>query len=290
MRPRPLGVAMIWMRSSALKRSVQDLVKRGAGLAAMALLMPALVASCSSFNKDETAGMATDKLYEEARDDASNGNWDRAAKLYERLEARTAGTPMAQQATLDLAYAYFKGGEKAQAQSTIERFIKLNPSSPAIDYAYYLQGLINFNENLGLLGSLAGQDLSERDQQASKDAYQSFRQLVTLYPQSRYAPDAALRMNYIVNTLAQYEVHVARYYYKRRAYIAAANRAQNAVQEFQKSPAVEEALYIMAMSYDQLGLPQLRDDAQRVLVQNFPESKFVKDGLVAPSKPWWQVW
>lgn len=284
---------MMWMRSSASSRSAQDLVGHGArawaravGLAAMAVLM----ASCGSLEKDETAGMATDKLYEEARDDASNGNWDRAAKLYERVEARAAGTPLAQQATLDLAYAYYKGGEKAQAQSTIDRFIKLNPSSPAIDYAYYLQGLINFNENLGLLGSLAGQDLSERDQQASKDAYQSFRQLVTQFPQSRYASDAALRMNYIVNTLAQYEVHVARYYYKRRAYIAAANRAQQAVQEFQRSPAVEEALYIMAMSYDQLGLPQLRDDAQRVLSQNFPESRFLKDGLVAAPKAWWQLW
>jgi len=271
----------------------QDLLERGARgfIRAVALTAMAVVlAACSSLGKDETAGMSTDKLYEEAKDDAATGNWDRAAKLYERLEARAAGTPLAQQATLNLAYAYYKGAEKAQAQATIDRFIKLNPSSPAIDYAYYLQGLINFNENLGLLGSLAGQDLSERDQQAAKDAYQSFRQLVTQFPQSRYAPDAALRMNYIVNTLAQYEVHVARYYYKRRAYIAAANRAQKAVQEFQRSPAVEEALYIMAMSYDQLGLPQLRDDAQRVLAQSFPESKFIKDGIVAPAKSWWQVW
>jgi outer membrane protein assembly factor BamD len=247
------------------------------------------LAGCGT-SPDDTTGMATAKLYEEAREEAASGNWERAAKLYEKLEARTAGTPLAQQASIELAYAQFKSGEKAAALATIERFIKLNPSSPGLDYAYYLQGLINFNENLGLLGSLARQDLSERDQQASRDAYQSFRQLVTLFPTSKYAPDATLRMNYIVNSLAQYEVHVARYYYRRGAYVAAANRAKNALQEFSTAPATEEALYIMVRSYDQLALPQLRDDAERVLLANFPDSRYVRDGFVGPAKPWWQVW
>ncbi|WP_428424218.1 outer membrane protein assembly factor BamD [Methylibium sp.] len=245
---------------------------------------------CGSSPKDEFAGMTTDKLYEEARDEAANGNWERAAKLYEKLEARTAGTQQAQQTQIDLAYAYYKTGEKAQALSTIERFIKLHPSSPAIDYAYYLQGLINFNENLGLLGGFARQDLSERDQQAARDAYQSFRQLTLQFPNSKYAPDAQLRMNYIVNTLAAYEVHVARYYFRRGAYVAAANRAQQAVQEFQHSPATEEALYILGISYDKLGLTELRDDAQRVLQKNFPDSRYVTDGFAVTSKPWWQIW
>ena len=257
-----------------------------AALAAATLLL----VGCDTTPKDDTAGKATEKLYEEARDEASVGNWDRASKLYEKLEARAAGTPLAQQAALNLAFAYYKSGEKAQALSTLERFIKLHPSSPALDYAYYLQGLVNFNENVGLLGSLARQDLAERDQQAARDAYQSFRQLVTQFPDSRYASDAALRMNYIVNTLARYEVHVARYYYKRGAYVAAANRAQQAVQEFQRAPATEEALYIMGMSYDRLGLTELRDDAQRVLLQNFPTSRYVKDGFERPEKPWWQLW
>ncbi len=257
-------------------------------LAALALSFG--LAGCSGTPKDADAAKATEKLYEDARDEAANGNWERATKLYEKIEARAAGTQQAQQAQIDLAYAYYKGGEKAQALSTLERFIKLHPSSAALDYAYYLQGLVNFNENLGLLGSLARQDLSERDQQASRDAYQSFRQLTTQFPESKYTPDALLRMSYIVNTLAQYEVHVARYYYRRGAYVAAANRAQQAVQEFQRAPASEEALYIMGLSYDKLGLTQLRDDAQRVLVQNFPESRYVKEGFVSASKPWWQIW
>ena len=255
-------------------------------LAAAALLL----AGCDTTPKDDTAGKATEKLYEGAKEEAGVGNWDRASKLYEKVEARAAGTPLAQQASLDLAYAYYKGGEKAQALSTLERFIKLHPSSPALDYAYYLQGLVNFNENLGLLGNLSRQDLAERDQQAARDSYQSFRQLVSQFPESRYADDAALRMNYVVNTLARYEVHVARYYFKRGAYVAAANRAQQAVQEFQRAPATEEALYIMGLSYDKLGLNDLRDDAQRVLLKNFPESRYVKEGFDRPERPWWQLW
>ena len=153
---------------------------------------------------------------------------------------------LAQQAQIERAYYLWKSGEKAQALSTLERFIKLHPTSPALDYALYLQGLVNFNDNIGILGSLASQDLSERDQQASRDSYQSFRQLNEQFPQSPYAEDARVRMSYIVNSLAAYEVHVARYYLRRGAYVAAANRAQQAVQEFQRSPSTEEALVILA--------------------------------------------
>ncbi len=245
---------------------------------------------CGSAPPDKNDTMAIEKLYEDARDDASSGNWERAMKTYEKLEARAAGTPLAQQAQLDLAYAQYKSNEKEKALATLERFIKLNPSSPALDYAFYLQGLVNFNENLGLLGSFARQDLSERDQQASRDSYQSFRQLVNRFPESKYADDSQLRMNYIINSLAAYEVHVARYYYRRGAYLAAANRAQQALQEFQNSPAIEEALYILTLSYERLEMNDLRDDAQRVLASNFPDSRFIKDGFVQTKKAWWQLW
>jgi outer membrane protein assembly factor BamD len=172
----------------------------------------------------------------------------------------------------------------------IERFIRLNPTSPALDYALYLQGLVNFNDRMGFLSGFSRQDLSERDQQASRESYQSFKQLVEQFPRSVYAEDARLRMNYIVNSLANYEVHVARYYFRRGAFVAAANRAQQAVQEFQQSPATEEALFIMAQSYDRLGLTELRDDAERVLKQNFPNSELAARGLSAPQRAWWQFW
>ena len=151
--------------------------------------------------------------------------------------------------------------------------MKLHPASPAIDYALYLKGVINFNDDLGMFAFLTRQDLSERDQKAAKESFESFKELVTRFPESRYTPDARQRMNYIVNSLAQYEVHVARYYYNRGAYLAAINRAQIALADYREVPALEEALYIMVRSYDALGMTQLRDDAQRVLTTNYPEER-----------------
>jgi len=266
-------------------------VVRASGLLVSVLTASWLVAGCGSSPKDETAGWSTDKLYSEAKDEASNGNYERAGKLFERLEGRAAGTLLAQQAEIEHAYVLYKTGEKAQALQLLERFIKLHPTSPAVDYALYLQGLVNFNDNLGLLGNLSRQNLSERDQQASRDAFQSFKQLVEQHPQSRYAEDAQVRMNYITNSLAAYEVHVAGYYFRRGAYVAAVNRAQQTVQEFQQSPSTEEALFIMMRSYDKLGLTQLRDDAQRVLRQNYPASPYLTaEGLSAKQRAWWQFW
>ena len=249
-----------------------------------------VLAACDTTPRDETSKLSPEKIYAEAKEEAAAGNYDKAAKLYERLEGRAAGTVLAQQAQIERAYLLWKTGEKAQALSTLERFLKLHPTSPALDYALYLQGLVNFNDDLGFLGSLAGQDLAERDQQAARDAYQSFKQLVERFPQSPYSDDARQRMNYIVNALAAYEVHVARYYFRRGAYIAAANRAQQTVLEYQQSPSTEEALYIMAQSYDRLGLAQLRDDTDRVLRQNFPNSKVYANGLGNKKSAWWQLW
>ena len=245
---------------------------------------------CDTNPKDNSSNWPPEKLYTEAKEEASAGAYEKAIKLYERLEGRAAGTVLAQQAQLERAYLLWKSSESAQALSVIERFLKLHPTSPAYDYALYLQGLINFNDNLGILGSLAAQDLSERDQQASRDAYQSFRQLTERFPQSSYADDARLRMNYIVNALAAYEVHVARYYFRRGAYVAAANRAQQVVLEFQQSPSTEEALYIMTQSYDRLGLTELRNDADRVLRTSFPNTKVYENGLGNKSTPWWKPW
>jgi outer membrane protein assembly factor BamD len=177
--------------------------------AAVAMALAVSLGGCASTAKDPTANWTPEKLYAEARDEQSAGNFEKAAKMYESLEGRAAGTLLAQQAQIERAYLLYKTGEKAQALSALDRFIKLHPTSPAIDYAMYLQGLVNFNDNLGILGNLSRQDLSERDQQASRDAYQSFKQLVDQYPQSRYTPEARDRMSYIVNSLAAYEVRLA---------------------------------------------------------------------------------
>ena len=249
-----------------------------------------LIAGCSTSKVDKTADWSPNKIYAEAKDEADSGAYDKAVPLYEKLEGRAAGTPLAQQAQVDKAYAQYKAGDKAQAVATLDRFIKLNPANPAIDYALYLKGVVNFNDDLGMLSFLTRQDLSERDQKAAKESYEAFKELSTRFPQSKYTPDARQRMNYIVNSLAQYEVHVARYYYSRGAYLAAINRAQIALADYREVPALEEALYIMVKSYDALGLTQLRDDTQRVLAANYPQSQYIANGFKSKDGPWWKVW
>ncbi len=257
--------------------------------AALVGLLALQLAGCSSPKLDESSNATAERLYKEAREDIDSGSYERAIKTLERVEGLASGSLMGQQALLEVAYLNWKTGERAAGLTAIERFIKLNPSSPGLDYALYLRGVLNFTDNLGLLGSWFGQDLSERDQKAARDSYQAFKQLVDQFPASRYVPDARLRMNFITNSLANYEVHVARYYLRRGAYVAAATRAQQAVAEFQQTPAVEEALAILVQSYDKLELPKLRDDAERVLRANFPASNYLDSVGQQRSKPWWKI-
>jgi outer membrane protein assembly factor BamD len=288
--PRAKQVNVLKQNLTGLAGVLSKGLTKGLWAGVVAASLAAGLSGCGTTPSDEFAGVSADKLYADAREEAADGNFEAAIKRYEKVEARASGTLMAQQAQLELAYAYYKTGERAQGLAKIERFIRLHPTSPAMDYALYLQGLINFNDDLGLFGRISKQDISERDQQASRDAYESFKQVSERFPNSKFAGDARLRMNHIVNSLAAGEVHVARYYFRRGAYLAAANRAQVAVSEFRNSPAVEEALYIMVKSYEQLAMPQLRDDALRVLKQNFPNSSFLNQGFAASTKPWWQLW
>ncbi len=254
------------------------------------LALAAVLAGCSSTSDDKTATMSPNKIYAEAKDEVNSGGYDKAIPLFEKLEGRAAGTPLAQQAQLEKAYAQYKSNDQASALSTLDRFIKLHPSSPAIDYALYLKGIVNFNDNLGLLSFLSRQDLSERDQKAAKESFEAFKELITRFPDSRYTPDARARMNYIVNSLAQYEVHVARYYFTRGAYVAAISRAQNAITDYQNVPAVEEALYILVRSYDALGMTQLAGDTRRVMEKTYPKSDYLTRGFRSKQDPWWKVW
>ncbi|MDR1662409.1 MAG: outer membrane protein assembly factor BamD [Azoarcus sp.] len=257
-----------------------------------ALLIAALAlgaGGCSSTPEDETADWNAQKLYSEAKTLMKEGGYDQAIKLFEKLESRYPYGHYAQQAQLDTAYAYYKSDEPELATLAVERFIKLHPNHPDIDYAYYLKGLVNFNEDLGIFGDMVGKDLSQRDPRAAHEAYDTFRELVERFPKSKYAEDALLRIQFLVNSLASYEVHVARYYYQRGAYIAAANRAQTAVVQYDRTPAQEEALFLLVKSYDKLGLAGLRDDADRVMRQNFPDSKYLS-GEHKDDRPWWQLW
>jgi len=251
------------------------------------------LSACGLFSGqvDETADWPAAKLYREAKEEMSNKNYEKAIEYLEKLESRYPFGIYAQQAQIDVAYAHYRDNDQAQALAAAERFIKLHPNHPNIDYMYYLRGLINFNDKVGLLNFAFSQDLSERDPKAAQAAFDSFKLLVTRFPDSIYTPDALLRMKYLLKMLAQHELHVAKYYYRRGAYLATVNRAQAVLKQYPDSPAAEEALYIMSRAYDQLGMTDLRDDANRVLHTNFPQSEFLTgDGKTKDKKAWWKFW
>ncbi len=257
---------------SALYSDAQHRWRLGA---VMVLACAVALGACSTTVVDKTLGMKPAELYAEAKDEMSNQQFEKAIVLYEKLEARAAGTPLALQAQLDKAYAYYLSHEPVMALGAVDRFIRLNPASPALDYAYYLKGVVTFNNDLGMFGRYTGQDLAERDQKAARESFEAFRELVTRFPDSRYAEDARQRMGFTVAALAKYDVFVAKYYFRRGAYLAAINRAQNAVAEYRNVPAVEDALFVIYKAYDVMGLTAMRDDARRVLAASFPDSAYL---------------
>src|SRR5438132_3915986 len=251
-------------------------------LLAAAVLAASLVmlSGCGSLtSEDETVGWSAQRLYGEAKDAMASRDWAKAIKHLEKLEARYPYGRYAQQAQLEVAFCQWKDGERASAIAAADRFIKLYPNHPNVDYAWYLKGLINFNDLQGVLAWLTTPDMSDRDPKASREGFLAFKEVVMRFPESRYAPDAGARMKYLVNALASHEVHVARYYMKRGAYVAAANRAQYALKNYPQAPAQEDALLIMIRAYDVLGMPELRDDAERILRKNFPDSVQLKSLL-----------
>lgn len=251
-----------------------------------------LLAACGIFDdkSDETKGWSAQKLYAEARQALDTRSYEQAVQYYQKLEARYPYGRFAQQAQMEMAYAYYKDKDPAGAVTAAERFIKNFPEHPNVDYLYYLKGLANFNEDLGIMGYISDQDMTERDPKAARDAFDAFKELVAKYPDSKYAPDAVLRMNYLVNTLAAHEVHVARYYYRRGAYVASANRAQFALKTYPNAPANEEGLALMVKAYNALGMKDLSADAQRVLLKNFPTTQYLTGDGPRRERRWWQIW
>jgi outer membrane protein assembly factor BamD len=247
--------------------------RSGSKLAAVLLFCSVLfTGGCANLDHDETANWTPEEHYAEAKAALQDGLYEQAIKFFEKLEARYPYGRYAQQAQMETAYAYFKQGEPAQAIATTERFLKAHPNHENADYMYYLKGLATFNEDLGLIGKLSGEGLADRDPKGMRESFDTFKTLVTRFPNSKYAEDSRLRMAYLLDALAEHELHVARYYFKRGAYLAAANRAQHAIQTYPQTPSSEEALGMMIKAYDKLGLKDLRDDAEKVLRKNFPAS------------------
>ncbi|MGO4474627.1 outer membrane protein assembly factor BamD [Massilia sp. 2TAF26] len=238
---------------------------------------------------DESKNVSASKLYADAREEMDGAHYEAAIKLFEKLETNYPFGTYATQAQMEIAYAHYKAQDQAEALAAVERFIKLHPNHPQVDYMYYLRGLINFNDQIGFMSFIYSQDPTERDPKATREAFAAFKELVDKFPNSKYAPDSIQRMNYLINAMASYEVHVANYYYRRGAYLASLNRAQEAVTNFPTSPAREEALFIMIRSYDKLGMFDLRDDTQRVFQTNYPNSHFL-GGKGSGDAPWWKFW
>jgi outer membrane protein assembly factor BamD len=272
--------------AARVRASIQ---RTGARIAALALAA-FFAAGCNLLPevRDETAGWSAERLYSSAHDELMSGNYTRAIRLFETLEARYPYGRHAQQAVLEGAYAAYRSQETAQAVAAADRFIRQYPNHPSVDYAYYLKGLVHFREDQGLLGYLYEADLSERDPKAMKESFVAFKELVAKFPESRYAEDAQTRMRYLSNALGMYEVHVARYYYNRGAYLAAANRAQASLLAYPAVPSNEDALDILVRSYEKLGMAQLADDSRRILAKTYPASRYLAGA--PPAKPWWQFW
>jgi outer membrane protein assembly factor BamD len=239
--------------------------------ALIALLL--LISACSLLPEqaDETKGWSASKFYSEASAAMSDGDYETAIKYYEGLEAKFPFGRYAMQAQLDVAYAYYKNGDQEQAIAAADRFIKLHPTHPYVDYAFYMKGIVNFNRNMGLFDRFLPIDSSQRDSSAAMDSFNDFSELIRRYPQSKYSADARKRLVFLRNNIASHQVHAARYYMKRGAYLAAVNRCKKVVENYQRTPAVKEALEIMIDAYNKLGLEKLSADTKRVLAMN--ESK-----------------
>ena len=248
---------------------------------------------------EDTGGWTVTQFYEAGKQDMEDGDWKGAIAFFIALEARYPYGRYTQQAQLEVAYAHYKEDDQAAAVIAANRFIKLHPNHPNVDYAYYIKGLSSFNVEKGVAGYIMknwiDQKMSERDPKSSRESFETFKELITRFPDSRYRPDAIKRMNFLFNTVAMGEIYVARYYMSRRAYVAAINRAQFTLNEYPQTPAIKYALEIMIDAYDELGMDDLRDDAKRVMEKNvmeknFPRSQESSDIAISDSESWWKFW
>jgi len=255
------------------------------GLLALCVVLLAL-SGCRTHR--EPKNVTPEALYKKAHKSLESYDFNGAIKVYEQLTARFPFTDEARQARLDLIYAYYRAGEKESALDAADTFIRENPTHPRVDYAWYLKGLVDFERTPNALERLFRADLSKRPPSDARKSFAAFKTVVEQYPKSDYAHDARKRMIFLRNRLAEYEVHVASYYLKRGAYVAAAQRAKGAIEQYDGAPAIEPALEILIESYDRLGLKELAAQSRQVYDANFKGS--VREAKAATEKSWWQFW
>ncbi len=250
-----------------------------------------LLAACNRdrVRADDAETLPVDQLYRVSKDMLDSGQYRRASRFYERLVSRFPYGKYHEQAQLELAYSQHKERRAEDALSTVNRFIKLYPTHPRIDYAFYLRGLINFEREAGFLDRFIEKDFTRRDLANIRQSFQDFKELVEKYPQSGYANDARTRMVYLRNGLAQGEINIASYYYRRGAYVAAANRAKYVLEQFQDAPQAGDALALMALSYERLGQAKASGDARKVLELNYPQHPYFSGDFPKGRATWKQL-
>ena len=234
------------------------------------ILFGALLAACAGNDEQRTEIQNITEAYEKAQEYVARGNYRRGIQIFEAIQARYPFSDLSRQIQLELMYAYYKGGMNEQAVDAAETFIRENPIHPRVDYALYIQGLSFFEDDAGILERWFRKDTSKRPPKEIELAYSSLRRLVERFPSSEYAPDAEQRMLYVKNRLADYENHVADYYLRRGAYVAALNRARSALEQFNGAAGNARSLAIMASAYENLGMADLAADTRRILAENFP--------------------
>lgn len=241
---------------------------------ALALLAAALglVSGCASNDEIETEIQNITEAYEQAQRSVERGNYQRGIQIFEAIQARYPFSDLSRQIQLELMYAYYKSGQPERAVEAAETFVRENPIHPRVDYALYIQGLAYFEDNPGILERWFGRDLTKRPPEGVNRSYATLRRLVERYPASPYAADAEQRLVYLKNRLARYENHVADYWLRRGAYVAAINRAKTALEEYHGADSNAESLKILIAAYEELGMNDLAADARKVLTLNFPDS------------------
>jgi outer membrane protein assembly factor BamD len=239
--------------------------------------------------QENLEGASAEVLYKKATK-AMNYSYDEAIRYFEALEAQYPYGRYAEQAQIETAYAYYKKGDKENALVGIDRFIRLHPTHPNLDYALYLKGLIYFQNTMDILSKISGQDMAERDPKMLEDAFSIFKELVTRFPGSKYAEDARQRMRFLANKLAEHEMAVAYYYMKRGAYLAAINRCQYVLEQYPTSPEIKNALTVMTDAYGRLGMDEEKKQTMKVLAENFPNDQGQQSKeKQAKAKAWWHV-
>lgn len=238
----------------------------------------ALLAACSSNAPVIDESLSESELYRKAQTDLDAENYGSAVETLRALEARYPFGRYAEQAQLELIYAYYQNYEPEAATASADRFIRLHPTHQNVDYAYYIRGLASFTRDQGIIERFLPLDMTRRDPGAARDSFNDFAQLINRFPNSQYAPDARARMVYLRNLLAAYDVHVGHYYLKRGAYLAAANRGRYVVENFQQTPSVGDSLALMVAGYNRLAMQDLAGSALETLKLNYPEHPALVDG------------